>query len=472
MLESSAGESGDWLGIGTALACPISIQCKVAMSMSVAKSVERVEPWIEDRGSRMRVSRRIFADPDIHALEIERIFNRSWLFLGHESEIPQPGDYVIRPMGSDQVIVWRGADGGVRAFLNACRHRGMALCRADSGSARRIVCPYHGWTYDTTGALRTTSFNQHYDPAEFARLGLTPVGRLERYRGLIFANWDAQACSLEEHFGELKWYLDILIGRTPRGMSAIAPPQRWVIETNWKIPPLNFIDAQHALRTHTGPISIAQQAPGAPSPQQMEQAADATASVTFPQGHGIATTPYAAHLPEFFDHAPEMVAYYKQALSREQLAQLREAAPGVGTIFPNTSWVQPFVVIETDRVPRIALNWRNWQPRGPNEVEIWSWYFAPAEASEELRAEMHRAAFQTFGVGGTLEEDDSEVWSSITRTIQGSMAARGFMDFSCGMSEATLEGYRFPGTAYPSLLTEHAQRAFLRRWRREMEGTS
>jgi phenylpropionate dioxygenase-like ring-hydroxylating dioxygenase large terminal subunit len=416
----------------------------------------------------MRVSRGIFTDPAIHALEIERIFNRTWLFLAHESEIPKPGDYVVRPMGSDHVIVLRGDDGGVRAFLNACRHRGMQLCRADAGNARRFVCPYHGWTYDTTGALRSTSFNQHYDKAQFVHLGLTPVAQVARYRGLIFGNWDAQAGSLDEHLGDLKWYLDILFGRTPCGMSVIAPPQRWIIETNWKIPPLNFVDAQHALRTHAGPIHIAQHASGAPTLAEMERAADATPLITFPQGHGIATSPYAPHLPEFFDHAPEMVALYKQTLGAEQLTQLREAAPGVGSIFPNTSWVQPFVAVETGKLPRIALNWRNWQPRGANEVEVWSWYFAPAEASAELRGDMYKAAFQTFGMGGTLEEDDSEVWSSITRTLQGSMAVREFMDFSCGRSEATVQGYRFPGTAYPSLLTEHAQRGFLRRWRRDM----
>lgn len=163
-----------------------------------------------------------------------------------------------------------------------------------------------------------------------------------------------------------------------------------------------------------------------------------------------------------------MVTLYRQTLSSEQLAQMRESAPAVGTIFPNTSWVQPFVAVEKDKPLRPALHWRNWQPRGPDKVEIWSWYFAPAEASAQLRAEMYRAASQTFGAGGILDEDDSEVWASIGRSLRGSMAGRGFMDFSCGRSEATLKDYRFPGTAYPSLLTDHAQRGFLRRWRREM----
>lgn len=182
------------------------------------------QSWIEDTGSRMRVSRRIFSDPQIHALEIERIFNRSWVFLGHESELPKPGNYVTRPMGTDNVIVMRSDDGEVRAFLNVCRHRSMELCRADSGTSQRLVCPYHGWTYDTRGALRSTSFDQHYDKSEIAQLGLTQVSQVERRFGLIFGNWDPDACSLDEHLGDLKWYLEILFARTPGGMTVLAPP--------------------------------------------------------------------------------------------------------------------------------------------------------------------------------------------------------------------------------------------------------
>jgi hypothetical protein len=222
------------------------------------------------------------------------------------------------------------------------------------------------------------------------------------------------------------------------------------------------------LRTHAGSIVLAQDAPGAPTVAEMTRAAEITPIITFPQGHGIASSPHAAHLPEFFDHDPDLVALYKQTLTVRQLSQLREAAPGVGTIFPNTSWVQPFVAIEKHKPPRIALHWRNWQPRGPHEVEAWGWYFAPVEASAELRNEMYRAALQTFGMGGILDEDDSEVWSSITRTVRGSVASRGFMDFSCGHSAVPLQDYRFPGTAYNSLLSEQAQQGFLRRWDRDM----
>lgn len=423
-----------------------------------------VPRWIDHQHA--RASRAIFSDPAIFALEIERIFNRSWLYLGHVSEIPAPGDYVTRPMGGDPVIVSRGEDGEVRAFLNACRHRGMPLCRADSGSARRFVCPYHAWTYDTAGALRSTSFDQHYDKAQLTTMGLTAVPQVAEYRGLIFGNWDAQAAPLDEHLGELKWYLDLLFARTPGGMTVLGPPQRWIVETNWKIPALNFIDTQHAIRTHKGPMTMAEAA-GAPPLPVIVQIADRSTQLMFPQGHGVVLNSAggdAAGLSAFFGHPSEVAPLYKQSLTPEQWEQFRTAPPGVGTLFPNTSWVEPLLTVAADQPPTAFLALNNWQPLSADRIEIWCWYFAEAEAAPESRAQMHRTALQTFGVGGVFDEDDAEIWASISRTIRGPIAARQDMHFNAGWSMPALTSVAGRGTAYPSLLSEHAQFGFLRRW--------
>jgi len=418
----------------------------------------------------LRVNRSIFTSQSIFELEIEKIFNHSWLYLAHESEIRNPGDYVTRPMGGDRVIVIRGADGAVRAFLNSCRHRGTELCRTDSGNALRLVCPYHAWTYDTTGALRTTSYDQHYGHTSLSKYGLTPVARLGIYRGLIFGTWDLRGQTLEDSLGDVKWYLDILFARTPGGMSIMGPPQRWVIETNWKIPALNFLDAQHALRTHVGPMTMGQES-GAPPLTEIVKIVDVVPQLSFPQGHGIVPGVFAPDMPAFFGHPPEMVPLYKQSLSAQQFDHLRESPPSVGTLFPNTSWVQPFLGVAADKPPTIFLSLRNWQPLGPHKVEIWSWYFGEVEASEDWRREMHRTALQTFGMAGIFEEDDAEVWASIMRAIRGSKASREFMDFSAGASGTALEDFGSPGTAYTSLLTEHSQFNFIKRWL-EMMGPS
>jgi phenylpropionate dioxygenase-like ring-hydroxylating dioxygenase large terminal subunit len=102
---------------------------------------------VDERADAFRVSRRIYSDRDVHAAELERIFRHCWLFVAHESEIPEPGDYVTRVLGVDPVIVVRDERGDVQVLHNACRHRGVKLCRAAMGNASHFRCSYHGWTY-------------------------------------------------------------------------------------------------------------------------------------------------------------------------------------------------------------------------------------------------------------------------------------------------------------------------------------
>lgn len=161
------------------------------------------------------VSSRVFSDPEINRLEMERIFTRSWLYVAHDSEIPQAGDFVTRSMGDDPVIVWRGQDGKVRVFLNVCRHRGRRVCGEDLGKAAYFKCPYHGWTYNNTGELSSVPFFEGYQgKLDRSSLGLYQAPKVESYHGLIFANWEAKAKSLSDYLGEMKWVLDLLFGRT------------------------------------------------------------------------------------------------------------------------------------------------------------------------------------------------------------------------------------------------------------------
>src|SRR5207248_3857985 len=140
------------------------------------------------------VSRAIYSDAAIYQLEIERIFARCWLFVGHETQIPQPGDYVTTFMGEEPVIVWRDTRGRVHAFLNTCRHRGNRVCLYERGNAASFTCSYHGWTYDNEGSLIGVPFHTeaYYGELDRSGLGLSEVPHLEVYGGMIFATWDAE----------------------------------------------------------------------------------------------------------------------------------------------------------------------------------------------------------------------------------------------------------------------------------------
>src|SRR5437667_634078 len=97
------------------------------------------------------VSRELFVNDEIYAQEQEQIFARSWLFVGHESQIPNPGDFFQSRMGEESVILVRDRKGQIHVFLNTCRHRGMKVCRYDLGNAILFTCPFHGWSYDLEG---------------------------------------------------------------------------------------------------------------------------------------------------------------------------------------------------------------------------------------------------------------------------------------------------------------------------------
>lgn len=143
-----------------------------------------------DRG---RISRDIFTDQAIYEDELERIFPRSWLFVGHESQIPNNGDYILGKMAEESVIVNRDRNGKLHVFLNNCRHRGMRVCRYDKGNTRKFMCPFHAWVFSDQGALigvpkMETGYRNELDKSEWGLI----EGRVYSYRGFIFACWEEE----------------------------------------------------------------------------------------------------------------------------------------------------------------------------------------------------------------------------------------------------------------------------------------
>lgn len=213
-----------------------------------------------------RVHRSVYSDPAIFELEMERIFGRAWLILGHASQIRAAGDYFTTRMGREPVIVVRHEDGSVRVLVNRCAHRGTTVCAEGRGNTERFVCPYHGWSYDRAGCLHAMPFESGY-AGKSAELGLRPVPRVALYRGFIFASLAESGPSLEDFLGPARASFDDLVDRAPNGELEVAGGVfKHVYNGNWKLMLENHLDGAHPAWVHASSVAVARGAPdpGAP----------------------------------------------------------------------------------------------------------------------------------------------------------------------------------------------------------------
>lgn len=209
-----------------------------------------------------RVHRALYSDPAIFELEMERIFGRAWLVLGHESQVRSPGDYFTTRMGREPVIVARHEDGSVRVLINRCMHRGSMVCAEGRGNTERFVCPYHGWSYDRAGQLKAVPFASGYPPEALKDLGLKRVPRVESYRGFIFASLAPQGESLEEFLGPARASFDDFVDRAPGGELEVAGGVfKHAYHGNWKLMLENHLDGAHPAWVHASSVAVARSAP-------------------------------------------------------------------------------------------------------------------------------------------------------------------------------------------------------------------
>ena len=204
-----------------------------------------------------RVHASVYTSRAIFDLEMERIFERSWIFMAHESQIPKAGDFVTSRIGRHPLIVVRDARGVVNVLFNRCAHRGSIVCREHEGNTNRFACPYHGWSFRLDGAVAGIPFRSAY-PDEFLaneNLSLAKVARVENYRGFIFANLAADGPSLEEYIGPLKDGLDNLMDRTPTDEVIVAAGvHRYAFKGNWKMQLENGLDEYHPPFSHASTV--------------------------------------------------------------------------------------------------------------------------------------------------------------------------------------------------------------------------
>jgi phenylpropionate dioxygenase-like ring-hydroxylating dioxygenase large terminal subunit len=405
-----------------------------------------------------RVGRKIFTDASVYAAEKRLIFGESWLYLAHESQLPNPGDFVTTTMAETPVIVARGADCAIHAHANSCSHRGLPVCRADFGNTKGFVCPYHGWTYSVSGELLVVPQERRVGRIDKSRLGLPPVPRVESYRGFIFGSFDPKIESLADYLGDMRFYIDGYLDRFPAGVEVIGPAHKWLLSANWKLPYENQLgDLGHGAYLHGALAS-----------------SDAFSEA---ETYGLGMVPRAGHsatvrlMPE--TATEEELAWGIEGISvgmdpdmrRYLLAVQREAAARmgplrsrikalVGGIYPNFNFVW------SNHTIRVA------HPRGPGQTELWSWWIVPKDAPDVAKKALRLQYNYILGPAGIVEQEDSEAWAQqwIGSNVDYIDDRPYFYGLGAGEEKPHPDLPGIAGAAF----NEYYARAFYQRWRAEL----
>src|SRR5262245_16694960 len=323
-----------------------------------------------------RVHRRLYSDPAIFELEMQRIFGAAWIYVGHESQVKNPGDYFATQIGRKPVVMVRDQDGRVHVIHNQCAHRGAMVVATEKGNAPEFTCCYHGWTYHLDGKLKAVPLNHGY-PRDFdpgnPKTSMRSAPRVKSYRGFVFASEAKDGPELEDALGEMKTSLDDMIDRAPDNEIEVAGGVfKHTYNGNWKLYFENLCDAAHPLFTHRSSIEAAQQQSDSVHPdgsgdiaiRQMRQNGapysfwESQVGIwTYPNGH--------SYLGDYHDDS-KLVAALKDPVFREYLAAL-EARKGKtearrilevrrwnSNIYPNVSLMSQFQQLRV--VHPIAVN--------------------------------------------------------------------------------------------------------------------
>jgi phenylpropionate dioxygenase-like ring-hydroxylating dioxygenase large terminal subunit len=354
-----------------------------------------------------RVRGALYRDPAIFELELQKIWYRTWVYVGHESEVPNAHDYVTKSIGLQPIIMSRGADGKVRLLLNRCTHRGNQLCAKERGNSPMHTCPFHAWNFGSDGNLLGYAFPEGYEGLDKSKHALGSVPRVASYRGFVFGSFATDGPSLEEHLGGAAETIDRLCLTSPQGEIEItAGFLKHRVKANWKFILENETDGYHPAFVHSSIFSVAESGIGG-----LYGAKSTAVTRDFGNGHTevdlrpefrkrdvplswFGTT--AEKLPGYVSH---MNAAYGDDIARKIMI---DGTPHV-MIFPNLfiAEIQMFVI----------------QPLGVNDSvqHVTALQF---KGAPDLNRRMRQQTMGSVGPAGFLLADDSEMYERTQRGME------------------------------------------------------
>ena len=215
----------------------------------------RYETMVDDRpeDGMFRIDRAVYTDDAVFEDEMRRIYEKSWVYLCHESQIAEPGDYYAAEIGRQPVFVNRQKDGSLGCFINACAHRAALLTPKKQGNAKVMTCRFHGWAYDCDGrCIRIKNQEAGFPSEGFDRgqFNLTPVPRVESYRGFVFGCLKLEIAPLADELAAAKTWIDLIVDQAPEGIEVVPGSSTYTIAGNWKLQAENSVDGYHVSTVH------------------------------------------------------------------------------------------------------------------------------------------------------------------------------------------------------------------------------
>lgn len=424
--------------------------------MPVAGQDAAATPMIVEDWDRLtfRVNREAYRSADVFAREREEIWLKSWLYLGHETEIAEPNDFTVRTLAGRPLIFCRDGGGEVRAWLNSCPHRGTVLCRETEGSTKLFQCFYHAWTFRNNGEVAAIPDDAAYEGSDDLRATMTlrPVPRLEIHEGYVFVSFNPDAPPLLEYLGDAADYMTMIEQQHASGMTTLPGVQKYSVRGNWKLAVENAMDGYHFSPTHNTFVGYLRESGFAVTD-------DDQYAYNLGNGHSLLVlTGHGGRIsmvwePRFGeDEKVRTEEHLREMVERlgEKRAHYVADESHILFVFPN------LLLFDIE-----GLSIRQLEPVAPGQTDVRAWQLVPREEDPASRALRMKTVVSFVGPGGLATPDDIEAYEAVQRGIEATAHdARAGLDFS-DMSRGMIDEVK--GVQGRSI-DEGAMRGFWRHW--------
>ncbi len=407
-----------------------------------------------------RVHRDVYTDPQIFDLEMERLWRRAWIYVGHESQVANIGDYITTTVGLEPVVMARDKNNRVQVLHNRCGHKGAKVVTQRAGSARVFRCPYHGWTYRLDGKLQATPHACGYENTDFdidnPCFSMQSVARIDACRGFVFACLSPEGPDLLAFLGDTALTINNMCDRSPQGEVEVAgAPLPYMHDCNWKMFVENLNDAVHPMVAHASvghaTRKVVESLPeGSPVPSEAEiispfggsyEFFDSMGSRTMPYGHCFMGGKGSIHssYSEIAGYMDAMQASYGEQRTTEILSQQRHNT----TVYPS------FTVKDAIQIVRVA------RPIAVDKTLVETWHFKLKGAPDEM---LHRTITYSRLInspGSMVGPDDWDCYRRMQQSLHSDASTWVDMRRYLGRNEPDGNVHVAPGTSDESVRNQY-----------------